>query len=333
MHFNLLFFPETVAGQWLYCPEPVHESGKALNLAPVPQPAGHGPSLDAGNDAHSGEQSDNGRPAVADKGEGKSHNRQDKQTHTHVKGDLAHEHTSHAHAHIGVEGGAGMTSYPDAPQDNERQKQQQGHTAYQSQLLAADSVDKVGVPGGEGIAAGRLGLNAVQIALAEESARTDGQGGAGLLPASSSDVQAVVKHHPEPHDPVIIPPTGLWQEKQPEDHRTQHKAAPHQEEPPQLNTGGPGHGDKDHHINDAHTEVAADNGNNPQHKNGVSADLDDGGDGADVQLAVLNFRDLKGQQKDEGYFNNLIGLYIHREARDYTGDDQPVQVAGVVVLP
>ena len=217
-----------------------------------------------------------------------------------------------------------MPSHPDAPQDDEGQQKQQGHTAHQPQLLAADGVDKVGVPGREGLAAGGLGLYAVQVTLAKELAGTNGEAGAGLLPALSTDVQAVVKYHPEAHDPVIVPPAGLRQEKQPDNDRRQHDSPPHQHKPAQLDPGHPGHSHKNHHIDDTHAKVAADGGDQAQHKDSVSTDLDDGGDGADVLPVVLNFYDLQSQHQDEGDLYNLVGLNIHGEFWNDTGDDQPV---------
>ena len=143
----------------------------------------------------------------------------------------------------------------------------------------------------------------------------------------------MVKDHPEAHDAVVGPQAGLRQEKQPENDRRQGDSPAHQHEPPQLHPRGPGHRDKDHHIDDAHAEVAADDGDEAQHKDRVPADLNDGGNGADVQPPVLYFYDLEGQKEDKGNFDDLIGLDIHRKAGDNAGEDQPVQVAGVVVLP
>ena len=65
----------------------------------------------------------------------------------------------------------------------------------------------------------------------------------------------------------------------------------------------------------------------------MPADLNDRGDGADVQFLVLNFDDLKGQQQNKGDLDDLIGLDIHGKPGNDPGDDQPIQVAGVVVLP
>ena len=98
-------------------------SGEALDLAPVPQPAGHGPGLYAGDDTHSGEQGDDRRPAVADKGERQTHNGQDVQTHAHIEGDLAEQHPGHAHADIGVERGTGVPAHPHAPKNDGGQQQ------------------------------------------------------------------------------------------------------------------------------------------------------------------------------------------------------------------
>lgn len=110
----------------------------------------------------------------------------------------------------------------------------------QAQLLAADGKDEIGVPGGQGIAVVRLGLGAVEEALAEQLARADGQNRAGLLVAPAQGVQVVVKDHPETHDAVVGPPAGLRQDKQPQDDGGQHDAAPHQNKPAYLDAGGPG---------------------------------------------------------------------------------------------
>ena len=155
-------------------------------MASVSQPAGHGPRLDAGDDAHGGKERNDGGAAVADKGEGQPHNGQNIEAHAHIEGDLAQQRPGHPHAHVGGEGGAGVPPHPDTPQDNGGQQQQQGHTAHQAQFLAADGEDQVAVPDGEGVAAGGLGLHALQISLAEELAGTDSQSGRGQRPPGSA---------------------------------------------------------------------------------------------------------------------------------------------------
>ena len=101
-------------------------------MTAVPQPAGHGPGLYAGDQSHGGEQGDDRRSSGTDEGEGEAHDGQDIEAHAHVEGDLAEEHPGHSHADVGGKGGTGVTAYPDAPQDNGGKQQQQGHTAHQS---------------------------------------------------------------------------------------------------------------------------------------------------------------------------------------------------------
>lgn len=86
-----------------------------LKCAAIPQPAGQGSGLGAGYQTHGGIEGDDGGAAIADEGEGKAHNGEDKQAHTHIGGDLNDEHTSHTHGYVGVEGRAGVAGYPDAP--------------------------------------------------------------------------------------------------------------------------------------------------------------------------------------------------------------------------
>ena len=48
--------------------------------------------------------------------------------------------------------------------------------------------------------------------------------------------------------------------------------------------------------------------------------------------AVLEFRELDGEEEDEGDLDDLVWLDIHREMWDDAGDDEPVQITGVVVF-
>ena len=143
----------------------------------------------------------------------------------------------------------------------------------------------------------------------------------------------MVKDYTETHNAVIIPQIGFRQEKQPENYRRQNNSSTHQNKPPQFYSGNPGHDHKNHHVNHAHTKIAADNGNQAQHENRVSADLNDGRDRADILSVVLDFDNLQGQHQNKGNFYNFIWLDVHGELGNNAGDDQPVQIAGIVVFP
>ena len=168
-----------------------------------------------------------------------------------------------------------------------------------------------------------MGLDALQVALSEQLARADGQDSPGLLEAVVAGVQVVVKDHPETHDAVIGPKAGLRQKEQPENHRRQHRSAPHQYEPPQLHSSSPGHEGKDHDIDAAGSHVSADSRDEAQREHGEAADLHHRGDGADAVAPVLDCDDQQGQNQDKRDFNDLVGLNHHRKM----GDLNPVPVA------
>jgi len=216
-----------------------------------------------------------------------------------------------------------VASYPDAPQDNGRQQQQQGHAAHQPQLLAADGENQVALPHGEGIAVGGVGLDTLPVALAEQLARADGQGGPCLLPAGIQGVEAVVEYHPEAHNAEVGPHAGFRQEEQPENHCRQDGPAAHQDEPPQLDPGGPGHEGEDHDIHRAGAHVVTDGGDQSQHEHGEAGNLHHRGDGTYAVPPVLDFDDLEGQDQNKGDLYDLVGLEHHGEA----GELEPVPVA------
>lgn len=295
-----------------------------LYLTAVPQPAGQRSGLCAGHDAHSGKQSNDGRAAVADKGQRQPHDREHIQTHAHIEDNLRQNHARHAHAHIGGEGGARAPADPDAPQHNGGQNQQKQGAAHQSELLAAHGEDEVGIPGRECAVIVGLGLNALKIALPEQAPRADGQDGAALLKALVQGVQIVVQHHAEAHNNVVaVPQAGIREDKQPQDQRRGHNSAPDNQEPAQLDPAHPGHGGKNDNIDHTGAHISADSGDQAQHKYRISPNLKDGGDGADVPALALYFGNLERQQEDKGNFDNFVGLQVHGEA----GDVQPVAVS------
>ena len=137
----------------------------------------------------------------------------------------------------------------------------------------------------------------------------------------------MVEDHPEAHNPVILPPFGIRQEENPDYRRGEQPQPPHAGKPPQPHPGGPQQHHEDAHIDHAGAHIAADGGDKAHHKQGVPPHLEQGGQGADVPLVLLNPVDLIGQQEDEGDFHHLVGLDVQRKA----GDGQPVQVARAVV--
>ena len=144
-----------------------------------------------------------------------------------------------------------------------------------SSSLAAHGENKVGVPGGER-AGGGLGHAPLQVALAEDLAGADGQEGAGLLEAHPQGLKAVVKEHPDALDEIDAVPGGcVGQHKDPEYRKANDNGADCQHEPAQLHPSAPCHGDENKGIHHAHAHVAAHGGDEPQHKGGISADLED----------------------------------------------------------
>ena len=174
-----------------------------------------------------------------------------------------------------MEGGVGVPGHPDAPEDDEGEQQQEEKAAHHAQLLSAHGEDEVGVPGGER-AGGGLGHAPLKIALAEDLSGADGQDRAGLLEAHPQGLKAVVKEHPDALDEIHAVPGGcVGQDKDPQYHKCNHQCSAHQHEPAQLYPCTPGHNGENHGIDHAHTHVAAHGGDEPQHKGGVSADLED----------------------------------------------------------
>ena len=164
--------------------------------------------------------------------------------------------------------------------------------------------------------------------LSKELAGADGQNRAALLKALVLGVQAVVQHHSESHDDIVaVPQVGVGKDEEPQDQHGGHQAASHQDEPADLHSGAPGHDHKDDHIHHAGAHIAADGGDEAQHKHGKAADLHDGGDGADVHAPVPDSADEQGEQQDKGQLVDLVGLEVHGELGDELGQLQPVPIA------
>lgn len=181
--------------------------------------------------------------------------------------------------------------------------------------FAAHGKDKVGITGGECVLIGGLGHCTLKIPFAEDLAGADGQDGTGLLEANALRIVAVVEEDPESFDQVeLIPGLCFGQNKEPQYHKGNDNGAAHQNEPAQFDSGAPGHDGKNHCVDHTHTHVAADTGNESQHEGGVSSDLCDGKDRADVVAPLLKLMDLHGQKQDIRDFHHFVGLDLNGEA-------------------
>ena len=134
----------------------------------------------------------------------------------------------------------------------------------------------------------------------------------------------MIEEDPESFDQVeLIPGLCFGQNKEPQYHKGNDNGAAHQNEPAQFDSGAPGHDGKNHCVDHTHTHVAADTGNQSQHEGGVSSDLGDGKDRADVVAPLLKLMDLHGQKQNIRDFHHFVGLDQNGEA----GKLQPVAVS------
>lgn len=106
-----------------------------------------------------------------------------------------------------------------------------------------------------------------------------------------------------------------------------HEARPAQSEPSSLHPRHPGDGDEEEQIDDAHTDVTADHGNQPHHQQGMTGELGHGEGGADVPLLLVDAGGLPGQKQDKGDLDDLVGLEIQGEVGDDPVQGEPVPVA------
>ena len=72
-------------------------------------------------------------------------------------------------------------SQPDAAKQNGPQQGQDQQAAHQAQLLPRHGKNEIRVPGGQGRRGGALGLGPLEVSLARDLARTNGQQAALLL--------------------------------------------------------------------------------------------------------------------------------------------------------
>ena len=213
-----------------------------------------------------------------------------------------------------------MARHPDAADDDGRQQRQRQDAAQQTQLLADDGEDKIGVSVGQSGAVLALGLGAMEQSLPRELAAAQRHKAAGLLPAGILRVEAVVEQHlkPELHigrDLVQIP------------HRPEGQSAGHaaQQKPPQGYASHKAHTGEDEQEHQRAAHVGGNLIVQDKDDAQMGCQKQDGGDAA--QIAVLLEPDqLLGQHQRQCQLHDLGGLHLHRQEREI----QPCPVAGVV---
>ena len=166
----------------------------------------------------------------------------------------------------------------------------------------------------------------LQIALAGQPARADSQNGLGLLPAhplgltvqSGGVACDMVDNNGNAPCKVHVADVRPYHDDPNDTERSR------QYEPPQPDPARPGKDHKEEKIDQGHTKVMGDYGDQSRHHQGVPYHGEHGEGAADT--FGLELGALPGQQKDEGELRYLGGLDVKGQA----GERDPAFVAGGV---
>src|SRR5215218_3862827 len=140
---------------------------------------------------------DQRRPAVGDERQRDPGDGHDADGHADVDEGLEGQHGHHPGGQEGAEGVAGHGGDAQSPPQEQPEQQQQDHGAGEAELLADHGEDEVGLLLGNVL---EVGLGAVQVALAGDAARADGDQGLPRVvgEASSTVVGAGVDERGQP---------------------------------------------------------------------------------------------------------------------------------------
>ena len=190
---------------------------------------------------------------------------------------------------------------------------------HQAQLLPRHGKNEIRVPGGQGRRGGALGLGPLEVSLARDLARTNGQQAALLLESLSQGVQPMVEHHQKPHAYILRQPG-------PEQNHRSHARGHLPQEPEGMNPRRPEHHQVDRQIDRHHANVPG----HPIEQRAQGQDMEQQQKHrlGPVQSLLPQLSQLKSQQEQKGDFDHLRRLQIESAP----GQGDPALVPGSVVI-
>ncbi len=274
--------------------------------------------VDTGDKPKHGVQRNDGAAAVAHKGQRQTDNRGDADAHTHITGDLKDQRGCGAEADHAAHIVGAFQTHINAPGDDADHHQQHKHAAHKAQLLADGGENIVGMLG-EQVIVRILCPVAVKQTVTGKAAAGEGlQTHAGVEPGTDT-VSVNGGIHKDQQTVSLV----LTHDR-PENGPDCYNATEGKDKPPQADTAGKSHADKDEHEDQRNAGVTGKQHIQAYQQTQMQDHVGHGGNGGQLTLVGCHYR---CHDQNVGDLTNFRRLDINGEQ----GNVQPASVTGVVI--